>query len=52
MSKKEAIIYCLIISLCCLIVGILIGVSMIRVGRLTITDSTHSYIISCYEETR
>lgn len=52
MSKKEAIIYCLIISLCCLLLGILIGVNMIRIGRIITTDSTHSYIISCYEENR
>lgn len=52
MSKKEAIIYCLIISLCCLILGILIGVNMIKVGKLVTSDSTHSYIISCYEEIR
>lgn len=52
MSKKKAIIYCLIISLCCLILGILIGVSIIKVGKLVTSDSTHSYIISCYEEIR
>lgn len=52
MSKKEAIIYCLIISLCCLILGILIGVSIIKVGKIVSSDSTSSYIISCYEEIR
>jgi hypothetical protein len=47
METKKAIIALIIISLVCIFLGILIGYSLVKINRVTTSDETTDYLISC-----
>lgn len=52
MSEKRALVMLIITTILCLLIGILIGVNLVKLRTVTVIDSERDYIISCYEEIR
>ena len=52
MSEKRALVMLILTTLLCLLIGILIGINLVKVKKVTVIDAERDYIISCYEEIR
>ena len=47
METKKAIITVIIISLVCIFLGIIMGYSLVEISKVTTSDETTDYLISC-----
>lgn len=52
MSEKRALVMLILTTLLCLLTGILIGINLMTIKKVTVIDTQRDYIISCYEEIR